>query len=103
MLNGKSKHTVNQALYITQKDEPIEAVNWFLAMNEKHLHSELVDQDVLLLGGKNDASSQQNKALINARSVSTRTFTEDEHAGEHCQMGNIGLALEVMLKWINKF
>ena len=96
-------------MYITQKDEPIEAVNWFLAMNEKHLHSELVDQDVLLLGGENDAFQpvkllyKQNKALINARSVSTRIFTEDEHAGEHCQMGNIGLALEVMLKWINKF
>lgn len=108
MTNGKLRHTINQALFLTQKEEPIDAVNWMLAMNKDHLHSELVDQDVLLLGGENDAFQppkllyKQQQALINARSITTRIFTKDEQADQHCQMGNIELALEVMLDWIDK-
>ena len=108
MLNGKLKHVINQALFLTQKEKPIEAVDWILAMNKDHLHSALVDQDVLLLGGENDAFQppkllyKQQKALINARSITTRIFTKEEHADQHCQMGNIGLALGFMLDWIDK-
>lgn len=108
MMNGKLKHTINQALFITQKTQPIDAVKWMLAMNRQHLHSELVDQDVLLLGGEQDAFQppallyKQQNALINARSVSIRIFTKQEHAGQHCQMGNIGLLLSVMLEWISR-
>lgn len=109
MTNGKLKHTINQALFITQKDQPIEAVDWLLGMNKAHLHSELVDQDVLLLGGEHDAFQppklvyKQEKALTNARSVTTRIFTQAEHADQHCQMGNLGLALSVMVAWVGEF
>ena len=108
MLNGKLKHTINHALYISQKQDPIDAVLWLLAMNKNHVHSEGVDQDVLLLGGENDAFQSpkllqmQRQALINARSVTVRIFKKEEHADQHCQVGNIGLALRVMLEWINK-
>jgi len=44
----------------------------------------------------------QIKALTNAKSVTGRVFTEDEQAHNHCQIGNIGLALDVMLKWIDE-
>jgi pimeloyl-ACP methyl ester carboxylesterase len=108
MTNAKLKHTINQALFLTQKDEPVDAVNWMLGMNKEHVYSELVDQDVLLLAGENDAFQppqllyKQKEALTNAKSVTLRVFTKEEHADQHCQMGNIGLALEVMLDWINK-
>lgn len=108
MTNGKLKHTVNQALFLVQKEEPIEAVEWMLAMNKDHLHSELVEQDVLLIGGENDAFQppkllkKQEKALTNARSITTRIFTKEEHADQHCQIGNIGLVLKVMLEWIKQ-
>ena len=109
MTNAKLRHTINQALFITQKDQPIEAVDWMLGMNKEHLHSELVDQDVLLLGGEHDAFQpiklvhKQEKALTNARSVATRIFTQAEHADQHCQMGNLGLALSVMMAWVGEF
>jgi pimeloyl-ACP methyl ester carboxylesterase len=108
MKNGKIKHAISQALFLTQKEQPIEAVDWLLGMNKDHLHSELVDQDVLLLGGENDAFQppvllrKQQQALVNARSVTTRIFTKAEHADQHCQMGNLGLALDVMLGWLKE-
>ena len=44
----------------------------------------------------------QVNALKNARSVTGRIFTREAPGQNHCQIGNIGLALEVMLKWIDK-
>ncbi len=44
----------------------------------------------------------QVKALTNARSVTARIFTKEEQAHNHCQIGNICLALDVMVKWIEK-
>ncbi len=108
MSNRKLKHTIDQALFITKKEEPIDAVKWMLAMNKEHLNSALVDQDVLLVGGENDAFQppkllyKQQQALVDARSITTQIFTKKEQAGQHCQIGNIGLALEVMLNWINR-
>ncbi|GAG11749.1 unnamed protein product [marine sediment metagenome] len=45
---------------------------------------------------------KQVKALTNAKSVTARVFTKEEHAQNHCQIGNVGLALDVMVKWIEK-
>jgi hypothetical protein len=64
-----------------------------------------VTADVLLLAGTDDhyvPSHQlhcQAAALTNARSVTTRVFTSAEQAHNHCQIGNIGAALRVMLTW----
>jgi hypothetical protein len=44
----------------------------------------------------------QLKALTNARSVTGRVFSPEEHAENHCQIGNIGLALKVMRNWIDE-
>ena len=108
MTNGKLKHTINQALFLTQKEQPIEAVDWMLGMNKDFLHSELIDQDVLLLGGEHDNFQppkllhKQEAALVNARSITTRIFTEAEHADQHCQMGNLGLACAVVVAWLGE-
>lgn len=42
----------------------------------------------------------QLEALNNAGSVTDRVFTRKDQAQNHCQIGNIGLALDVMVKWI---
>ena len=105
---GTLKHTVNNALFIQDKTEPYHAVEWMLAMNKEHISSHLVDQDVLLVTGENDAFQpkillqKQKKALINAKSVSTRIFTKEEHADQHCQIGNLNIVLQTMLDWIEE-
>ena len=69
--------------------------------------SRLVTQDVLLMLGTTDfymplsMLGDQLLALSAARSVTARIFTEAEHASNHCQSGNYGLALKVILEWID--
>ncbi|MCB0705489.1 MAG: alpha/beta fold hydrolase [Saprospiraceae bacterium] len=107
MLVGTLRHTVNQAMFIIDKQEPIEAVRWMLGMNKTHLHSELITQDVLLMTGEHDAFQppkllyKQQEALVNAQSVTTRIFTKEEHADQHCQMGNVDLALQTIVEWLD--
>jgi pimeloyl-ACP methyl ester carboxylesterase len=99
---------VKHMMYITKKDKPLDALESYVFMNDRNIHSERITQDVLLLLGEKDhfipikMLDMQVKALTNARSVSTRVFTKEEHAENHCQVGNIGLALEVMLKWFDE-
>ena len=40
--------------------------------------------------------------MTNARSVTGRIFTAEEHAQNHCQIGNIQLALDVILQWVEE-
>jgi hypothetical protein len=102
------EHVINQTLYIIQKEDVLDVVRWELAMNKEFLHSELVDQDVLLLGGEKDTFHppvlyhKQWKALTHARSITGRLFTEADGAAHHCAIGNMGLAAQVMLDWLDK-
>jgi len=99
---------VNNLMYMTNKEVPIEAFDVLLQFNEENLHSDLLQQDVLILTGREDhlvpfkMHDMQVKALTNARSVTSRVFTKEEQAQNHCQMGNLGLALDVMRKWIEQ-
>ncbi|MFP4526811.1 MAG: alpha/beta hydrolase [Bacteroidales bacterium] len=105
---GTIKHSVNNALFIQNKTEPYEAVEWMLAMNQKHIASNLIDQDVLLVTGENDAFQppillhKQKDALVNANSVTTRIFTKNEQADQHCQIGNLSIVLNEMYEWIER-
>lgn len=97
-------------MHISGKKPPAAASRLIFDMNAKNLHSDQVTQDVLLLTGAEDHFGQFNmhlklhrmqiEALINARSVTNRVFTREEHAQNHCQVGNIGLALDVMAAWV---
>jgi pimeloyl-ACP methyl ester carboxylesterase len=70
--------------------------------------SRLVQQDVLVLAGAEDhyvplgQFYKQLKALVSARSVTGRVFTKEENAQNHCQVGNIRLALDVIVDWIRQ-
>ncbi len=99
----------NNLMYITNKKVPIEAFDVLLQLNEENLHSDLVKQNVLILTGRKDhlvpfkMHSIQVNALTNAKSVTARVFTKEENAQNHCQVGNVGLALETMVTWIEKY
>jgi len=70
--------------------------------------SHLIQQDVLLLAGQDDhyvprgQLSVQITSLTHVRSLTARMFTAQEQASNHCQLGNIGLALDTMLDWMNR-
>ena len=98
--------SIGNLMYISGKKTPMDAADVAFEMNEENLHSDLVKQDVLILTGKEDhfipfkMHHKQIKALKNAKSLTSRIFTKDEQAQNHCQIGNIGLALNVMINWI---
>ncbi|MFI7582653.1 alpha/beta fold hydrolase [Kocuria sp. M1N1S27] len=97
---------VDQVLYMLDSHDPADVADWFLGMNAEHLDSGRVDQDVLLMCGEHDAfqppalTRAQAGALTAARSVTTRMFTRAEHADQHCQMGNLELACQVLTAWL---
>lgn len=68
--------------------------------------SHLITQDVLLLAGAEDFAipvhhfHRQIAALTHARSLTARLFTRHEQAQNHCQVGNVGLALDTILNWL---
>ena len=41
------------------------------------------------------------KALVNANSVTERIFIKEDHAQNHCLIGNICLALDEIVRWID--
>ncbi len=98
--------SMDHMMYITDKPTPVEAIDVTYSMDREFLGSHLVTQDVLILTGRHDhfvphkMHRRQVKALTAANSVTARVFTAREHADQHCQIGNIGLALETMVDWI---
>ena len=70
--------------------------------------SPIITQDVLLLAGQDDhyvpigLLPEQISLLTSVHSLTARMFTAKESAASHCQLGNIGLAVEVMLNWIEQ-
>jgi alpha-beta hydrolase superfamily lysophospholipase len=69
--------------------------------------SPLVTQDVLLMAGTKDhymplhPIADQILTLTAAPSITARVFTEAEQAQNHCQTGNTGLAIKVILDWLD--
>jgi pimeloyl-ACP methyl ester carboxylesterase len=86
------------------------AADLFKAWREYHTSnvSPLVTQDVLLMAGTKDIGvpfpmlGEQLLTLTAARSVTARAFTEAEQAQNHCQCGNMGLAIKVILDWLDQ-
>jgi hypothetical protein len=65
--------------------------------------SSCVSQDVLLMAGAEDHSVplhqfyDQIAMLRQVRSLTARLFTPQEQAQNHCQIGNLGLSVRVMV------
>lgn len=93
-------------MYIFQDDDVVRASTVMTQFNHESQHPERVTQDVLVLTGAEDhfiplkLHYLQIKALENAASVTGRIFTRQEQAQNHCQVGNMGLALDTMTNWL---
>lgn len=95
-----------QGYYIYENvSTPCEYFNCIKKYNTKTL-SQLVTQDTLVMAGAADLYTiflkEQVDALTNAKTVESRLFTEEEQAHHHCQVGNIKLALDVIIDWIER-
>ena len=108
-MNPRMKWEIGQAMRITKSETPLEAAQKVnLALSRDNMHAEKIKQDVLFISGKEDhfipikLHKKQVQALANAKSVTDRIFTKEDHAQNHCQYGNIGLALDTMVKWIEE-
>ena len=88
-------------------DTPAEALGAVRAMRTDDVSSRIT-QDVLLMAGAEDhyvplaQLGAQIQTLTNARSVTARLFTRAESAQNHCQIGNLGLSLRVILGWLDE-
>jgi hypothetical protein len=105
--NEMEKWIYNQMMYVYGVETPFEYLKTLKKYKcTKHV-SQNVTQDVLILAGAEDhiiplrMYKRQFKALTNANSVTGRVFTKKERASNHCQVGNIGLALHYIVDWIN--
>jgi alpha-beta hydrolase superfamily lysophospholipase len=96
---------VNQGMHVHGAKTPFEYVEKNAAYRTGDI-SHLLQQDVLLLAGTEDFGIplkqfyQQIEALKNVRSLTARMFTRDEQAQNHCQIGNLGLAIDFITNWI---
>lgn len=100
------KWRIENLMYITGTKSPVES-GWALySFNAEHIQADKVKQDVLILTGEKDHMAPmklhhlQVAALTNAKSITPRIFSAAEHAENHCQVGNLGLALKTMEEWI---
>lgn len=105
---GMEAWNISHLMYVLATDEPMAAFDFAMQLNEGNLRSDLVTQDVLILASAQDhfiplrLHKEQLRRLAGARSVTDRVFTAEEHAQNHCQIGNMGLALKVMKDWIDE-
>jgi pimeloyl-ACP methyl ester carboxylesterase len=105
--NPRMKWEISQTMHITKSATPFEGAQKFqLGLSRENMHADKIQQDVLFFSGQRDhfipakLHRRQIIALKNAKSVSDRIFAKGEHAQNHCQIGNIRLALDIMLEWI---
>jgi pimeloyl-ACP methyl ester carboxylesterase len=96
---------IHQSMYLLGVKTPFDYLQKLKIFNQgDYFH--LIKQDVLLLAGTEDFGIpveqfyQQIEALKNVRSLTARLFTRAEQAQNHCQVGNLKLALDVIVNWI---
>ena len=101
--------SIGQVMNITKMAKPMTAYDYMMQMNVENLHAEQIHQDVMLLTGRSDhfipfrLHDKMVKELKSASSLVDRVFTPAGQAHNHCQIGNIGLAMDTMMEWMDSF
>ena len=95
-----------QGYYIYENvNTPCEYFNCIKEYNTRTL-SKLITKDTLVMAGESDLYTvylkEQLEALNNAKSVESRLFVEADQMHQHCQVGNLKLALDVIIDWIER-
>jgi pimeloyl-ACP methyl ester carboxylesterase len=98
---------VAQGMHVMGTATPYEFLRKCALFNTSGI-SPLVEQDVLLMGGQEDhyiplpQFFAQGAMLTHVRSLTSRLFTRKETAQNHCQLGNVGLSVEVIVAWVEQ-
>ena len=106
--NPQMMWEIGTTMRITKPETPLEGAQLNLNLSRENMHADKITQDVLFISGKDDhfipirLHNEQVRALVNAKSVRDKIFTKDDHAQNHCQVGNIGLLLDTMIEWIEE-
>jgi pimeloyl-ACP methyl ester carboxylesterase len=100
-----SEWGLKQGMHVTGTTTPYDFMRAARSWNTRRISGK-VTADVLLLAGAEDhyvplsQLHRQAANLVNARSVTTRVFTAADQASNHCQVGNLGLALRTINDWL---
>lgn len=98
---------VMQGMHITGASSPFDYIKKVKEFVTADISSRLT-QDVLLMAGQDDhfipvaQFYDQIRMLTNVRSLTARLFTKAECAQNHCQIGNIGLSLQIIVDWLDQ-
>lgn len=96
---------LQQGMHVTGTRSPFDYLQEIRRYSTADI-SARIEQDVLLLAGAEDhyvplsMFYRQIEALTRVRSLTARLFKKAEHAQNHCQLGNVGLALRVIVDWL---
>ncbi len=94
------------AMHNTGTRTPYAVMKHYQKYETASISSQLT-QDVLLMAGAEDhyipvhQLPDQIATLTHMRSLTARLFTRTEHAQNHCQVGNMGLAFRTIIDWMN--
>jgi predicted DNA-binding ribbon-helix-helix protein len=96
---------LQQGMHVTGTKTPFQYLQEIQRYSTAGISAQ-VKQDVLLLAGAEDhyvphsMFYRQIETLTHVRSLTARLFTRAEHAQNHCQLGNVSLALRVIVDWL---
>ncbi len=103
--NPVGKWAVGHGMHVSGSADPFEFFRWLTHMNLRDVSSQ-IHQDVLIVMGTEDhlvpfeQVHAQTRALTSARSISIRIATAEEQGAQHCQIGNPGLVVDEILRWL---
>ena len=105
--SGQPESGVHNAEWTMGAKSPSDLLQIFDQYNLKD-ESKLITCDVLITAGEKDhffpieQVEAFRSSLVNARSITTRVFTEQEGGHEHCQQGTSSLFHEFFFEWLEK-
>jgi pimeloyl-ACP methyl ester carboxylesterase len=97
---------ITHGMHVSGTQTPFEFLQWVRSLNLRDSAAHIT-QDVLLIMGNDDhlvPSNQlyvQAQSMVNARSVTTSMLSNQDHAAEHCQVGNSMLPVRLILEWMS--
>jgi hypothetical protein len=97
---------LGHGMQVSGAADAYEFVAWLTALDTAPF-SARITQDFLLLAGTEDhivplrQFYRQARNLPNVRSFTGRVFSRREQAHNHCQVGNLGLAMGFVRSWLD--
>ncbi len=105
-VSPQTQWALAHGMQVSGARDAFEFLSWLTQMATASVAPRLT-QDVLLLAGNGDhivplrQFYRQAQNLPHVRSMSGRIFSAREHAENHCQIGNVGLALRCIVSWLD--